>query len=37
MLYVLDNPQKRDIDMRISPMQFLRDRELGIRGEIVIK
>jgi len=40
MLYVLDNPQKRDIDVRISPVQFLHDRELGIRDEkhrIVIK
>jgi len=40
VLYVLGNPQKRDIDVRISPVQFLRDRELGIRDEkhgIVIK
>jgi len=33
MLYVLGNPQKRDIDVRISPAQFLRNRELDIRGE----
>ena len=33
MLYVLSNLQKRDIDARISPVQFLRDRKLGIRGE----
>ena len=33
MLYVLSNLQKRDIDARISPVQFLRDRELGISGE----
>ena len=33
MLYVLSNLQKRDIDARISPVQFLRDRELGIRSE----
>ena len=33
MLYVLDNLQKRDISVRISPVQFLRDRELGIRDE----
>jgi len=41
VLYVLGNPQKRkNTDVRISPMQFLRDRELGIRDEkhgIVIK
>ena len=40
VLYVLDNPQKRDTDVRISPVQFLRDRELGIHDEkhgIVIK
>jgi len=40
MLYVLSNPQKRDTDVRISSVQFLRDRELGIRDEkhgIVIK
>jgi len=38
VLYVLDNPQKRDTDVRISP--FLRDRELSIRDKkhrIVIK
>ena len=32
--------KKRDTDMRISPVQFLRDRELGIHDEkhgIVIK
>ena len=29
----LGNLQKRDIGARISPVQFLRDRELGIRGE----
>ena len=33
MLYVLGNLQKRDIGARISPVQFLRHRELGIRGE----
>ena len=33
VLYVLGNLQKRDIGARISPVQFLRDRELGIRGE----
>jgi len=41
VLYVLlDNPQKRDTDVRISPVQFLCDRELDIRDEkfgIVIK
>jgi len=40
VLYVLGNPQKRDTDVRISPVQFLRDRELGIcdeKHEIVIK
>jgi len=40
VLYVLGNPQKRDTDVRISPVQFLRDRELSIRDEkhgIVIK
>jgi len=40
VLYVLDNPQKRDTDVRISPVQFLRDREFGICDEkhgIVIK
>ena len=40
VLYVLGNPQKRDTDVRISPVQFLRDRELGIRNKkhgIVIK
>jgi len=40
VLYVLGNSQKRDTDVRISPVQFLRDRELGIRDEkheIVIK
>jgi len=40
VLYVLDNPQKRNTDVRISPVQFLRDRELDIRDEkhgIVIK
>ncbi|KYN50450.1 hypothetical protein ALC57_00087 [Trachymyrmex cornetzi] len=32
--YVLGNPRKRDInDVRISPVRFLRDRELGVRGE----
>jgi len=39
-LYVLGNPQKRDTDVYISPVQFLRDRKLGIRDEkhgIVIK
>lgn len=33
VLYVLDNPQKRDIGVQISPVQFLRDRKLGIRNE----
>ncbi|KYN15058.1 hypothetical protein ALC57_12721 [Trachymyrmex cornetzi] len=34
VLNVLGNQRKRDINgMRISPVQFLRDRELGIRGE----
>ena len=33
MLYVLGNPQKRDISVRISSMQFLRDRELGIHSK----
>ncbi|KYN30349.1 hypothetical protein ALC57_00183 [Trachymyrmex cornetzi] len=34
VLRVLGNQRKRDINgMRISPVQFLRDRELGIRGE----
>ena len=33
MLYVLGNPQKRDTDVRISPVQFLCDRKLGIRDE----
>ena len=33
VLYVLGNLQKRDIGARISPVQFLRNRELGIRGE----
>ena len=40
MLYVLGKLQKTDIDVRISPVQFLRDRELGIRDEkheVVIK
>jgi len=40
VLYVFGNPQKRDTDVRISPVQFLRDRELDIRDEkhgIVIK
>jgi len=40
VLYVFDNLQKRDTDMRISTVQFLRDRELGICDEkhgIVIK
>jgi len=40
VLYVLGNPQKRDTDVYISPVQFLRDRKLGIRDEkhgIVIK
>jgi len=40
VLYVFDNPQKRDTDVRISPVQFLRNREFGIRDEkhgIVIK
>jgi len=40
VLYVFDNPQKRDTDVRISPVQFLCDRELDIRDEkfgIVIK
>ena len=29
VLYVLGNLQKRDISVQISPVQFLRDRELG--------
>ncbi|KYN22225.1 hypothetical protein ALC57_05380 [Trachymyrmex cornetzi] len=34
VLYVLGNQRKKDInDVRIPPVQFLRDRELGIRGE----
>jgi len=33
VLYVLDNQQKRDTDVRISPVQFLCDREFGIRDE----
>ena len=33
VLYVLGNLQKRDTGARISPVQFLHDRELGIRGE----
>ena len=33
MLHVLGNLQKRDISGRISPVQFLRNRELGIRGD----
>ena len=33
VLYVLGNLQKRDTGARISPVQFLRERELGIRGE----
>jgi len=40
VLYVLDNPQKRDTDVRISPVQFLHDREFSISDEkhgIVIK
>jgi len=40
VLYVLGNPQKRDTNVRISPVQFLRDRELSIRDEkhgIIIK
>jgi len=40
VLYVLDNPQKRDTYVRISPVQFLHDREFSIRDEkhgIVIK
>jgi len=37
VLYVLDNPQKRDTDVRISPVQFLRDREFHEKHGIVIK
>ncbi|KYN09648.1 hypothetical protein ALC57_18168 [Trachymyrmex cornetzi] len=34
VLNVLGNQRKRDVNgMRISPVQFLHDRELGIRGE----
>ena len=33
VLYILGNPQKRDTGVRILPMQFLHDRELGIRDE----
>ena len=33
VLHVLGNPQKRDISVRISLVQFLSDRELDIRGE----
>jgi len=33
VLYILGNPQKRDISVRISSMQFLRDRELGIHSK----
>ena len=33
VLHVLGNLQKRDIGARISPVQFLRDRELGICSE----
>jgi len=40
VLYVFGNPQKRDTDVRISSVQFLCDRELGIHDEkhgIIIK
>ena len=40
VLYILGNLQKRDTDVWISPVQFLRDQELGIRDkkhEVVIK
>jgi len=40
VLYVFNNLQKRNIGVRISPMQFLRDQELGICDEkhgIIIK
>ena len=33
VMYVLGNPQKRDISVRISPVQILRDQELGINDE----
>ena len=33
VLYVLGNLQKRNTGVRISRVQFLRDRELSIRGE----
>jgi len=37
VLYVLGNPQKRDTGVRISPMQFLHDRELGDEKHGIIK
>jgi len=37
VLYVLGNPQKRHTGVRISPMQFLHDRELGDEKHGIIK